>query len=333
MPSSARIYHDRDADLIHIKDKRIAVIGYGNQGRAQALNLRDSGLEVIVGTLKDSSWEQAEADGMPVMTVEEAASKGDIIMLLIPDEVMPSVFEREILPRLVAGNVLDFASGYNVAFGLIRPPEWVDVVMLAPRMIGVGVRELFLQGKGFPSFIGIEQNYSGRAREILLALAKGIGSTRAGVIELTFAQEAELDLFTEQALGAIMSAALQTAIEIEIEAGYPPEAVLIELYMSGELGIVFHQMVEKGFIRQMDLHSRTSQYGTMTRRPLFATPELKAKMKEVLEKIRSGEFAREWTAEQKAGYPLFRELKEKALAHPLNELEERVRKELLCGTP
>ena len=148
---------------------------------------------------------------------------------------------------------------------------------------------------------------------------------------MTFAQEAEIDLFTEQAVGPIMSAAIQTAIEVEIEAGYPPEAVLLELYMSGEMGIVFNQIVEKGFIRQMELHSRTSQYGTMTRRPLFATPELKTKMKDVLAKIRSGEFAREWTAEQQAGQPLFNELKRKALEHPLNALEDKVRKELKGG--
>jgi ketol-acid reductoisomerase len=326
--TESRIYHDRDADLNYLKDKKIAIIGYGNQGRAQALNLRDSGLEVIVGTLPDISWEQAKADGVTVGGIREAASQGDIIMLLIPDEVMPEVFGQQILPELRDNKVLDFASGYNIAFGLIKPPPFVDVILLAPRMIGVGVRDLYLKGEGFPSFIAVEQDYSGQARDILLALAKGIGSTKAGVIEVTFAQEAEMDLFTEQAVGAIMSAAIQTAIEIEIEAGYPPEAVLLELYMSGEMGIVFNQIVEKGFIRQMDLHSRTSQYGTMTRRPLFATAELKAKMKDILEKIRSGEFAREWMAEQKAGHPVFNDLKQKALSHPLNALEDKVRREL-----
>ncbi|MBI2876425.1 MAG: ketol-acid reductoisomerase, partial [Candidatus Tectomicrobia bacterium] len=181
---------------------------------------------------------------------------------------------------------------------------------------------------GFPSFVGIGQDSSGRAQGMALALAKGIGSTRSGAIEVTFAQEAELDLFSEQALGPIMSAAFLTAIEVELEAGYPPEAVLLELYMSGELGVVFNAMVEKGFIRQMDLHSRTSQYGTMTRRPRFATPELKARMKEVLEEIRSGQFAREWTEEQRAGLPHFRSLKEQALKHPLNDLEDHLKREL-----
>jgi len=329
--TESRIYHDKDADLRYLKGKTIAVIGYGNQGRAQALNLRDSGLEALVGTLKDPSWAQAEQDGMAVLSISEAASEGDILLLLIPDEVMPEAFTQEIVPQLKENKVIAFASGYNIAFGLIKPPPFVDVILLAPRMIGVGVRELYLNGQGFPSFIAVEQDHSGQAREILLALAKGIGSTKAGVIEVTFAQEAEIDLFTEQAVGPIMSAAIQTAIEVEIEAGYPPEAVLLELYMSGEMGIVFNQIVEKGFIRQMELHSRTSQYGTMTRRPLFATPELKTKMKDVLAKIRSGEFAREWTAEQQAGQPLFHELKRKALEHPLNALEDKVRKELKGG--
>ena len=331
MVTESRIYHDKDADLRYLKGKTIAVIGYGNQGRAQALNLRDSGLEALVGTLKDPSWAQAEQDGMAVLSIREAASEGDILLLLIPDEVMPEAFTQEIVPQLKENKVIAFASGYNIAFGLIKPPPFVDVILLAPRMIGVGVRELYLNGQGFPSFIAVEQNHSGQAKDILLALAKGIGSTKAGVIEVTFAQEAEIDLFTEQAVGPIMSAAIQTAIEVEIEAGYPPEAVLLELYMSGEMGIVFNQIVEKGFIRQMELHSRTSQYGTMTRRPLFATPELKTKMKDVLAKIRSGEFAREWTAEQQAGQPLFNELKRKALEHPLNALEDKVRKELKGG--
>ena len=331
MATESRIYHDKDADLRYLKGKTITVIGYGNQGRAQALNLRDSGLEALVGTLKDPSWAQAEQDGMAVLSISEAASEGDILLLLIPDEVMPEAFTQEIVPQLKENKVIAFASGYNIAFGLIKPPPFVDVILLAPRMIGVGVRELYLNGQGFPSFIAVEQDHSGQAREILLALAKGIGSTKAGVIEVTFAQEAEIDLFTEQAVGPIMSAAIQTAIEVEIEAGYPPEAVLLELYMSGEMGIVFNQIVEKGFIRQMELHSRTSQYGTMTRRPLFATPELKTKMKDVLAKIRSGEFAREWTAEQQAGQPLFNELKRKALEHPLNALEDKVRKELKGG--
>ena len=324
----ARIYHDEDADLGILRSKRIAVIGYGNQGRAQGLNLRDNGLEVIVGTSRDSSWEQAEADGMTVYSAAEATRQGDVLLLLIPDEILPEVFQQDIAPGLKKGDVLDFASGYNIAFKLISPPSFADVVLVAPRMIGLGVRDLFLKGQSFPSFLGVEQDASGDALKMALALAKGIGSTKAGAIEMTFAQEAEMDLFSEQALGAIMSAAFLTAIEVEIEAGYPPEAVLLELYMSGELGVVFEAMAQKGFLKQMDLHSQTSQYGTMTRRPRFATPEFKSKMKEVLEEIRSGRFAQEWTAEQKAGHPLFRELKQKAQEHPLNEMEERVRREL-----
>lgn len=325
----AQIYHDSDADLSYLQGKTLAVIGYGNQGQAQALNLRDSGLNVIVGTLRDNSWKRAVDDKFAVYSIDEAAHLGQILMMLIPDEVMPEVYHREIAPHLSPDKVIDFASGYNIGFGLIKPPTFVDVVMVAPRMIGRGVRQLYRDGKSFASFIAVEQDASGLAKKIVLALAKGIGSTRAGVLELSMRQEAELDLFSEQAFGPAFGAALGAAISVELEAGYPPEAVLLELYMSGELAIVMQAGVEVGMIKQMDFHSQTSQYGSMTRRPRFATGELKEKMRAVLEEIRSGKFSQEWTAEQKAGLPNFRQLKAKAMKSPLIELEEKVRKELL----
>ncbi|MBI4596161.1 MAG: ketol-acid reductoisomerase [Candidatus Tectomicrobia bacterium] len=325
----ANIYHDSDADLSFLQGKTIAVIGYGNQGQAQALNLRDSGLNVVIGTLKDDSWERAKEEKFEVYPMAEAAQLGQVIMMLIPDEVMPEVYHREIEPHLSHHKVLDFASGYNIGFALIKPLSFVDVVMVAPRMIGRGVRQLYKEGKGFASFIGIEQNASGSAKNIVLALAKGIGSTRAGVMQLTMRQEAELDLFSEQAFGPAFGAALGAAISVELEAGYPPEAVLLELYMSGEMAMVMQAGVEVGMIKQMDFHSQTSQYGSMTRRPRFATGELKEKMRAVLEEIRSGKFSQEWTAEQKAGLPTFKQLKAKAKKSSLIALEERVRRELL----
>jgi ketol-acid reductoisomerase len=323
-----RVYHDEDADLGVLEGRRIAVVGYGNQGRAQALNLRDSGLEVIVGNREDEYAGRAREDGLPVASIERAAAEGDVVMLLIPDEVAPAVFEGEIGPHLAEGNGLVFASGYNIAFEFIAPPPFVDVVLVAPRMIGAGVRELVLAGQGFPSFIGVHQDHSGRAKEIALALARGIGSTRAGVVEVTFAQEAELDLFTEQCFGPAFGQVLTTAVSLLLEEGYPPEAVLLELYMSGELAYTLGKMAELGMVEQSTLHSRTSQYGSMSRGMRFVLPELWAKMQEGLEEIRSGKFAREWAAEQEAGCPKLKMLKEAARSLPLHQVEREVRRAL-----
>ena len=322
-----RVYHDQDADMNLLAGRRIGVIGYGNQGRAQALNLRDSGLEVIVGNRQDESAEQARRDGFAVWPIAQAAAQADIVLLLIPDEVMPQVFEREIAPHL-SGKVLVFASGYNVAFGFIAPPPGVDVVLLAPRMIGAGVRDLYLAGCGFPSFIGVAQDVSGRAKEIALALARGIGSTRFGVVEVTFAQEAELDLFTEQCFGPAFGHVLTTAVDLLLEEGYPPEAVLLELYMSGELSYTLGKIAELGMVEQSALHSRTSQYGSMSRGMRFLLPELRARMRQGLEEIRSGQFAGEWAAEQAAGCPTLAALKEAARSLPLYELERELRQAL-----
>jgi len=323
-----QVYHDQDADLSILKGRRIAVIGYGNQGRAQALNLRDSGLEVVVGNREDDYARRAREDGFSLLSIGQAAAGSDVVMMLIPDEVTPAVFEREIAPHLADGDVLVFASGYNVAFECIALPPGVDVVLVAPRMIGAGVRDLYLAGHGFPSFIGVAQDHSGQAREIALALAKGIGSTRAGVVEVTFAQEAELDLFTEQCFGPAFGQVLMTAVNLLLEEGYPPEAVLLELYMSGELSYVLGKIAELGMIEQSALHSRTSQYGSMTRGMRFVLPELRARMREGLEEIRSGKFAQEWAAEQEAGCPTLEMLKEAARSLPLHQLEQELRRDL-----
>lgn len=323
-----QVYHDEDADLSLLEGRQIAVIGYGNQGRAQALNLRDSGLDVIVGNREDDYAERAQEDGFPVLPIAQATVEADIIVLLIPDEVAPAVFGADIAPHLAEGNVLVFASGYNIAFGFITPPPFVDVVLVAPRMIGAGVRDLYVAGRGFPSFIGVAQDPSGRAKEIALALAKGIGSTRAGVVETTFAQEAELDLFTEQCFGPAFGHVLTTAVELLLEEGYPPEAVLLELYMSGELSYTLGKIAELGLIEQSELHSHTSQYGSMSRGMRFILPELRNRMQEGLEEIRSGRFAQEWAAEQAAGCPTLKMLKEAARSLPLHRLERELREAL-----
>lgn len=323
-----KIYHDRDADLGLLEGRRIAVIGYGNQGRAQAQNLRDSGLDVVVGNRDDGYAARAREDGFEVLPIGQAVAGGDIVLLLIPDEVMPGLFEAQIAPHLGSGETLVFASGYNVAFDQLALPPGVDVVLVAPRMIGAGVRDLYLAGRGFPSFIGVAQDASGHARALALALARGIGSTRMGAVEVTFAQEAELDLFTEQCFGPAFGQVLTTAVDLLLEEGYPPEAVLLELYMSGEFSYTLGKIAELGLVEQSALHSRTSQYGSMSRGMRFALPELRSRMRQGLDEIRSGAFAREWAEEQAAGAPTLAALKEAARSLPLHELETELRQAL-----
>ncbi|MGH7820787.1 MAG: NAD(P)-binding domain-containing protein, partial [Candidatus Binatia bacterium] len=209
----ATIYYDSDASLEALSGKKIAILGYGNQGRAQALNLRDSGLSVIVGNLEDDYSRQARADGFAPIPIPEAAATGDVLLLLIPDEVQAEVYGKSIAPHLSARKVLCFAHGYNIAFGHIVPPKTIDVVMVAPRMIGVGVRDTFVSGRGFPSFVGVHQDASGKAKQLMLAIARGIGSTRAGCLEMSFLDEATLDLFSEQGFGPAMGAAMRSAME------------------------------------------------------------------------------------------------------------------------
>jgi ketol-acid reductoisomerase len=330
-----RLYHDADADLGLLQDHQIAVIGYGNQGRAQALNLRDSGLSVIVGNQEDGYGQLAREEGFSVSAIDDASAGADVVVLLIPDEVAAAVFEQSIAPHLAEGNTLVFATGYNIAFGYITPPPFVDVILVAPRMIGAGVRDLYVAGSGFPSFIGVAQDHSGQAKAQALALAKGIGSTRAGVVEVTFAQEAELDLFTEQCFGPAFGHVLTTAVDLLLDEGYPPEAVLLELYMSGEFSYTLAKIAELGIVEQASLHSPTSQYGSMSRGMRFMIPEIRTKMRQGLDEIRSGRFAEEWMAEQEAGTPALQALREAARSLPLHKLEQELLQLLRgrTGTP
>jgi ketol-acid reductoisomerase len=323
----ATIYHDADADLGALAGATIAVVGYGNQGRAQALNLRDSGLDVIVGNIRDGALEAARSDGFEVLPIDEACARADAVMLLIPDEIMPAVYAEHVAPNLREGALLDFASGYNVAFELIRPSPEVDVVLVAPRMIGVGVRDTYLEGGGFPSFVSVHQDATGQARARMLALAKGIGSTRAGCIEMSMHDEATLDLFTEQGFGPAFGRVMMSAIELLVGAGYPPEAVLLELYLSGELAYGLGKIRDVGMVRQMDFHSRTSQYGSITRgvRYLGLDPALKEKMGAILDEIRTGRFAQEWTQQQEQAAALFDKVREAREKLPITQWEDRAR--------
>ena len=316
-----RVLRDEDADLAPLLDKTVAVVGYGNQGRAQALNLRDSGVEVIVGSIRDEGAERAEADGFRVTPIGEACDDADAIALLVPDEVQRTVYEADVAPWLRKGKVLDFAHGYNIHFGLIRPPDFVDVILVAPRMIGVNVRRSFEGGAGVPAYVAVAQDASGRARDVALAWAKGIGATRAGVLETTFAAETELDLFAEQGVWPIIVRDLMLSFEVLVEAGFPPEMVALELYGSGEAAEIFRQMAEVGVVKQMRLHSQTSQYGTLSRGAAMLPDEARQRLRAALDGIRSGRFAREWSEEQARGYPGFGELRRAAEAHDINRAE------------
>ena len=329
----SKIYHDSDADLETLRGETIAVVGYGNQGRSQALNLRDSGLEVVVGNIRDSAHEQAEADGFEVLPIEQACERASVVMFLIPDEVMPGVYAERVAPNLKRGDMLVFASGYNVAFGMIESPEGADVVLLAPRMIGVGVRGGFVAGRGFPSFVGVHQDATGEALLRLLSLAKAVGSTRAGCIEMSMHDEASLDLFTEQGFGPAFGRVMMTAVELLVEAGYPPEAVLLELYLSGELAYSFEKIREVGMMKQMDFHSHTSQYGTATRAARYfdLNEPIKERMSTILEEIRSGRFAQEWSEQQEQAGELFAKIRELRDQTPMAEWERRARAAFKIG--
>ncbi len=329
--TTSKIYYDQDADLSALAGTTVAVVGYGNQGRAQALNIRDAGLSVIVGNIADASFSQAEADGFATFAIAEACARAGVILLLVPDEVMPRVFMEQIKPHLSAGKVLDFASGYNIAFGLIVPPADVDVILIAPRMIGPGVRDCVVAGKGFPSFIALHQDATGQGMARLLALAKAVGTTRAGCLLMSMHDEASLDLFTEQAFGPAFGQVMMSAIETLIEAGYPPEAVLLELYLSGELIYSFQKILEVGMLKQMDYHSHTSQYGTVTRSAKFADIDLKSRMRAVLREIQDGTFASEWSDMQAQGGGIFERVRELRAQLPLNEWETRARRAFKIG--
>ncbi len=320
-----RVYYDQDADLSVLEGRKVAIIGYGNQGRAQGLNMRDSGVEVIVGNIRDESFQRAVDDGFPAMSIREAAQAGDVLCLFLPDEVQQEVYRQDIAPVLRAGQTLNFAHGYNIRYGFIRPPQDVDMIMVAPRMIGVGVRERFVAGSGAPAFVAVEQDATGRAWPTTLAIAKAIGATRVGALQTTFAEETELDHFSEQAVWPVITRLLVMAFELLTERGYQPEAVLLELYASGEAAQVFQEMAEVGLFRQMRFHSQTSQYGTLSRGPRVLPDDFRAILARVLDEIQQGVFAREWEAERQAGYPVFERLRAEALAHPINEVEDRLR--------
>lgn len=328
-----RIFREADATLTPLQGKTIAILGYGNQGRAQALNLRDSGLSVIVGNAPDDYAAQAKTDGFDLSSIAQAAARGDIVMSLLPDEVTPGIYNADIRPGLTKGKTLVFASGYCVCFKQITFPPDVNVIMVAPRTVGVAVREHYRRGEGFLSFVDVHQDADRHAWAITLALAKAIGSLKSYAMQVSFKDETELDLFTEQALVPALSVALTTAVEVAVEAGYPQVAAVLELYLSGEIGDVLHEAAKHGWVGQTSLHSPTSRYGTKSRLSQFSSPEMKKTMQEVLTYIQSDRFAREWSAEQAGGYKQFAALEQAFKKTLFARAEREVMKELGMSVP
>ena len=301
------IYQEEDADPSTLRDVRAAVIGYGNQGRAHALNLRDSGVSVIIGQRPGASADRALNDGFDSKPVGEAAAAAGLVILTLPDQSAADIYEQHIASNLREGQTLGFVHGFNIRFGFIKPPADVDVVMIAPKGPGTLLRSLYVDGKGLPALLAIHQDASGRAKETALAWASGIGSTRAGVVETTFACETETDLFGEQViLCGGLTALAKAAFETLVEAGYEPEFAYLECVH--ELKQIVDLLYERGLTGMRDAISNTAEYGDLTRGPRVITDTTRQEMKRILEEVRSGAFAEEWILEHRAGGARFEEL-------------------------
>jgi len=321
----AQVYYDKDADLGLLKGKKIAVVGFGSQGHAHALNLKDSGLDVTVALYEGSkSWAKAEEAGLRVTTVPEAAQMADIIVMLAPDQNQRQIYEEGIAPHLRPGQMLMFAHGFNIHFHQIMPPSQVDVTMVAPKGPGHRLRELYVQGLGTPALLAVHQDATGNAKPIALAYAKGIGCTRAGVIETTFAEETETDLFGEQVvLCGGVSALIKAAFETLVEAGYQPEVAYFECLH--ELKLIVDLIYQGGLSYMRYSVSDTAEYGDYTRGPRVIDDQVRQTMRQILKEIRSGQFAREWVLENEAGRPVFLALRQQDAHHPIEEVGRRLR--------
>ncbi|HVB25610.1 MAG TPA: NAD(P)-binding domain-containing protein [Ktedonobacteraceae bacterium] len=324
---SKPVYYDADADLSIVQHKNLAFIGYGNQGAAQSHNLRDSGVqEIRIGNRDDSYKEAALADGFHVVSITEAAAWGDVVFLLIPDEEQPQVFNELIAPNMQSGATLVVASGYNVNFNLFNIPETIDVIMVAPRMIGAGVRERYLRKEPYPCFVSVERDQSGTAMQLALSIACGIGATKGGAVQSSVREEAALDLFSEQAIWPAIFAAFRAAYDVLHAAGFSDEAILNEMYLSKEPAEVFERMADQGLFGQLTLHSRTSQYGQLRNLAADDGAWIRDRFQHVLEDdILSGRFAREWSNVQAKGQAQLEQLRAQALQSPIAQAESRVK--------
>ena len=321
----ARMYYDEDANLDLLAEKTIAIIGFGSQGHAHALNLKDSGMNVIVGLYPGSkSATKAESAGLTVKNVADAAATADLIMVLLPDEVQKTVYKQEIEPHLKEGNIIAFAHGFNIHFSQVVPPKNVDVVMVAPKGPGHLVRRTYEQGQGVPCLFAVYQDASGQARDRAMAYAKGIGGTRAGILETTFREETETDLFGEQAvLCGGLSALIKAGFETLVEAGYQPELAYFECLH--EVKLIVDLVVEGGVAQMRDSISNTAEYGDYTRGPRIVNDQTKAEMRKILSEIQSGQFAREFVLENQSGKPGFTSMRRQEAEHPVEEVGKDLR--------
>lgn len=319
----AKIYFDEDGDLSILQGKTVSVLGYGNQGTAQAQNLRDSGVRVVIGNRRDASFEQALADGFEAYDVPEAVERADYHLLLVPDEIMPKVFAEGILPSLKPHQAIVVSSGYNLTYGFLKYPENIDVLMIAPRMIGTGVRNSYVAGRGFPSLVSVEQDATGNARSVMLALSKGIGTLMGGAVESNADEETLCDLFNEH-FGYVY--ALRRAYEELVAAGASPEAALLEFWASGEEMELARVHMTHGLFHQLKLHSQTSQFGQEVTSRLTSEEERveRARYRKLIANIKDGTFAKDWAIEQQAGYPVWNSVHKANMSHPMIAEEERL---------
>lgn len=321
----AKMYYDSDARIEALKGKTVSIIGYGSQGHAHAQNLRDSGIKVVVAELEGTpNYKKAVEDGFKPVTADEATKHGDIIMMLVPDTLQAMIYKNFVKPNLAANKAIGFAHGFNIHFGQIIPPENVDVFMVAPKGPGPLVRQTFTEGGGVPCVFAVYQDASGKAREISLGYAKGLGATRAGVIETTFKEETETDLFGEQVIlcGGV-SALIQAAFDTLVQAGYQPEIAYFEV--CHELKLIVDLIAVKGITGMRYAVSDTAKYGDLTRGPRIINNETRCEMKKILGEIQSGEFAREWLLENQANRPVFNALLRKGKEHLIEEVGAKLR--------
>lgn len=321
-----KVYYDQDASLEKLKNKKIAVLGYGSQGHAHSLNLKDSGMNVCVGLRETSqSWQKAKDAGFEVKKVADAVKWADVIMILLPDQTQKKVYDEEIAPYLKEGNTLAFGHGFNIHYKQIVPPKNINVMMIAPKSPGHLVRRTFEQGNGVPCLIAVHQDYSGDTLQLALAWAKGIGGTKAGVIETNFKDETETDLFGEQAVLCGGSAELiKTGFEVLVEAGYPPELAYFECMH--EMKLIVDLYYEGGLSRMNYSVSDTAEYGGMTRGSRVITKESKNEMKKILKEVQDGSFANEWIKENNDGQPKLNQLREENKNHPIEKVGSELRK-------
>ncbi|MCJ0600500.1 ketol-acid reductoisomerase [Enterococcus cecorum] len=320
-----KVYYDDSVEKNALEGKTIAVVGYGSQGHAHAQNLRDNGNKVVIGVREGKSAQKAREDGFEVFPVSEATKKADVIMILAPDEIQGALYENEIAPNLEARNALAFAHGFNIHFDVVHPPKDVDVFLVAPKGPGHLVRRTFVDGFAVPSLFAVQQDATGNARDIALSYAKGIGSTRVGVLETTFKEETETDLFGEQAvLCGGLTSMIEAGFETLVEAGYQPELAYFEV--CHEMKLIVDLIYEGGFDKMRQSISNTAEYGDYVSGPRVITEQTKANMKAVLADIQNGSFAKGFVEDNKAGFPKFKEMRAKNAGHPIEEVGAKLRK-------